>query len=245
MKIKIENGHTNISYKDGDVFLQQKIYNNFNHKINYEILEKFDFVPKLISQNEVENKWEFIEGQTPLITDEILNSLADNLKIVHNSKIVFPPFNIAARIKEYRKIMWEKGIKIPIIHDYYKRINYIIKNQDKSTPIHSDIWEENLIQDKNGKLFICDWEFAHMGDKNFELAYIIESLRLSDEQETIFLNRYDDYNYQFINNHKELVNYLIILWNNSQTKKVFDDQEFINKLEKFQKERNNKKSNNN
>jgi hypothetical protein len=56
MKIKIENGHTNISYKDGNVFLQEKIYNNFNHKINYEILEDFDFVPKLISQNEEENR---------------------------------------------------------------------------------------------------------------------------------------------------------------------------------------------
>jgi hypothetical protein len=50
-----------------------------------------------------------------------------------------------------------------------------------------------------------------MGDKNFELAYVIESLRLTDAQETVFLEQYDDYNYQFIKNHKELVNYLIIV----------------------------------
>ncbi len=241
MKIKIENGHTNISYKDGNVFLQEKIYNNFNHKINYEILEDFDFVPKLISQNEEENRWEFVEGEVPVINDETLINIADILKVVHNSKKVFPPFNMAARIKEYRKIMWEKNIKIPIIHDYYKRINYIIKNQDKSTPIHADIWEQNLIRDKNGKLFVCDWEFAHMGDKNFELAYVIESLRLTDAQETVFLEQYDDYNYQFIKNHKELVNYLIIVWNNAQPTKVFDDEEFINKLQLMYKERNNKK----
>ena len=241
MKIKIENGHTNISYKDGNIFLQEKIYNNFNHKMNYEILEKFDFVPKLISQTEKENKWEFIEGETPEVNDETLIKIADYLKEVHNSKIVFPPFNIAARIKEYRKIMWEKNIKIPIIHEYYKRINYIIKNQDKLTPIHADIWEQNLIKDKNGKIFICDWEFAHMGDKNFELAYVIESLRLTDAQETVFLTQYDDYNYQFINNHKELVNYLIVLWNNAQPTKIFDDQEFIDKLELMNQKRNNKK----
>ena len=104
---------------------------------------------------------------------------------------------------------------------------------------------QNLIENEEGKLFIFDWEYAHMGDKNFELAYIIESLELTDAQETIFLKQYDDYNYQFINNHKELVNYLIILWNNAQPSKIFDDQKFIDKLEKINKERSNKKSNKN
>lgn len=245
MRIKINNGHTNLSYKDGNIFLQQKIYNKFNHKIDYDVLKKFDFVPKLISQNEIENKWEFIEGKVPVVNNETLMKIANYLKEIHNSKLTFPPFNIGARIKEYRKIMNDKKINIPIINDYYKRINYIIKNQEKSTPIHSDIWDQNLIEDVNGKLFIIDWEFAHMGDKNFELAYIIESLRLSDEQETFFLNQYDDYNYQFINNHKELVNYLIILWNNSQPTKVFSDQEFIDKLVKIKETRNIKKTNKN
>ncbi|MGL5205478.1 MAG: phosphotransferase family protein [Metamycoplasmataceae bacterium] len=242
MRIKIEEGHTNLSYKDEDIFIQVKVYNKFNHKIDCKILENFDFVPKLISQNSKETKWEFIEGSFPKVSDELLIKIADNLKIVHNSKIKFPPFNMAARIKEYRKIMMERNINIPIINDYYKRINYILKNQDKSTPIHSDIWDQNLIEGVNGKLYIVDWEYAHMGDKNFELAYIIESLRLSDEQETLFLNRYDDYNYEFIKNHKELVNYLIILWNNSQPVKVFSDDEFINNLKRFKKERETKKA---
>lgn len=243
MKTKIRDGHTNSTYRDGNILIQEKIYNKFNHKIDYEILKKFNFVPKLISQNEIENRWEFIEGKIPNIDNKTLIKIANNLKEVHNSKIAFPPFNMAARIKEYRRILWEKKINIPIIHDYYKRINYILKNQDKSTPIHSDIWEQNLIEDKNGKLFIIDWEYAHMGDKNFELAYIIESLRLSDDQEALFLNHYEDYNQQFINNHKELVNYLIVLWNNAQENKIFDDQEFIDKLEKFRKEKNIKKTN--
>ncbi|MDK2819635.1 MAG: phosphotransferase [Mycoplasmataceae bacterium] len=240
MKKKITNGHTNTSYKEGDFFLQEKKLNKFNHKIDYEILKEFDFIPKLIYQTDKENKWEFIYGSIPEINDSTLIKIADSIKQVHNSKITFPPFNISARIKEYRKILWEKGIKIPIIHDYYKRINYILKNQDKNTPIHGDIWDQNLIEDKYGKIFIVDWEYAHMGDKNFELAYIIESLKLSDEQETIFLEQYDDYNYQFLKNHKELVNYLIILWNNSQTIKYFEDDEFIKKLEKFKFERENK-----
>ncbi len=243
MKNKIKIGHTNTSFVDGNVFIQEKVYNKFNHKIDYNILQVFNFVPKFISQTIKENKWEFISGINPVVNNENLIKIADLVKEVHNSKLTFPPFNIAARIKEYRKILWEKDIKIPIVHDYYKRINYILKNQNKSDPIHSDIWVQNLIEDKNGKLFIIDWEYAHMGDKHFELAYIIESLRLTDEQETFFLNQYDDYNYQFIKNHKELVNYLIILWNNSQPSKAFEDTEFIRKLENFQKERNNKKSN--
>jgi hypothetical protein len=34
---------------------------------------------------------------------------------------------------------------------------------------------------------------------------------------------------------------LIIVWNNAQPTKVFDDEEFINKLQLMYKERNNKK----
>ncbi|MGL6125159.1 MAG: phosphotransferase [Metamycoplasmataceae bacterium] len=243
MKTKIEEGHTNLSYKDGNIFVQEKKYDKFNHKIDYKILNEFDFIPKLISQNETENKWEFIDGKIPEINDKSLVQIARNIKKVHNSNLKFPPFNLAARIKEYRKILYEKKITIPIIHDYYKRINYIIKNQDKSTPIHSDIWDQNLIEDCNGKIFIIDWEYAHMGDKNFELAYIIESLRLNERQESLFLDEYEDFNYQFINNHKELVNYLIILWNNAQPLKIFDDKEFIDKLIKFKNQREIKKTN--
>ncbi|MGL5308915.1 MAG: phosphotransferase [Metamycoplasmataceae bacterium] len=242
MRVKIEDGHTNMSYKDGNVFIQVKIYNKFNHKIDYKILDKFDFIPKLISQNEKENEWEFIEGTIPKVTDDLLIKIAENIKVIHTSKSKFPPFNIAARIKEYRKILKEKNIEIPILNDYYKRINYILKNQDKFTPIHSDIWDQNLIETSGGKLYIIDWEYAHMGDKHFELAYIIESLRLTTEQENVFLNHYNDYNYRFINNHKELVNYLIILWNNAQPTKAFSDDEFIDKLEKFKMQKETKKA---
>jgi hypothetical protein len=38
-----------------------------------------------------------------------------------------------------------------------------------------------------------------------------------------------------------LVNYLIVLWNNAQPTKIFDDQEFIDKLELMNQKRNNKK----
>jgi len=108
---KIQKGHTNVSFREGDIFLQEKIYNEFNHKINYDILKQFNFVPKLISQNNIENKWKFIEGETPKITNDLLIKIANCLKEVHNSKLIFPPFNIAARIKTYREIMWKKNIK--------------------------------------------------------------------------------------------------------------------------------------
>ncbi|MBY7705534.1 hypothetical protein JIY74_36220 [Vibrio harveyi] len=51
---QIKNGHTNTSFRDGDKFVQQKHFTGFNHKINYKILEKFDFVPKLISESQTQ-----------------------------------------------------------------------------------------------------------------------------------------------------------------------------------------------
>ena len=52
MKIKIPIGYTNISYKKDNTFFQEKIKNEFNHKTNYQQLDKFDFVPKLYEDND-------------------------------------------------------------------------------------------------------------------------------------------------------------------------------------------------
>lgn len=48
MKTQINKGFTNISFRDGDVFIQQKMYNGFNHRLDYNLIQKFNFVPRLL-----------------------------------------------------------------------------------------------------------------------------------------------------------------------------------------------------
>ncbi|UVD81707.1 phosphotransferase [Mycoplasma iguanae] len=231
MKTQIKTGHTNISYHKDNLFIQEKIKNPFNHNIDYSILEKFDFVPKLIFNSPAEIHWEWIEGKQLEITNDTIVKMAHLMKTIHNSKLDFPASNHAARVKAYRKILNEKNINLEILNKYYKKINLILKNMDKNTPLHNDLWDRNILVDKNNKIWIVDWEYATKGDKHFDLAYFIESCRLTDQQETLLLNEYDDYDYEYIIQQKIFVNYLIILWIWAQKIKPFDDKEFHEKIE--------------
>lgn len=52
--MKFENGQTNEVYKKGNEVVVKKVKNKFNHKINYQSLKIFNFVPKLISETKDE-----------------------------------------------------------------------------------------------------------------------------------------------------------------------------------------------
>ena len=117
-------------------------------------------------------------------------NLAQILLRIHGSKVKLAPFLLAQRINAYRKNYQAKGLKIPIMEKVYRKINLILRNMDKSTPIHGDLWQENIIKTATNKLFIVDWEYSHLGDLHFELAYLIEALRLNEKQEKLFLASY-------------------------------------------------------
>ncbi|BAW18156.1 phosphotransferase system PTS lichenan IIa component [Mycoplasmopsis bovigenitalium] len=229
MKIKIDKGHTNISYREGDVFVQQKMRNGFNHGIDYSLLKQFDFVPKLIENEFNTIKWEFIEGYEPQINFDNIELIAKQIKIIHNSKLKFPKNNIAARIKSYRKTFNELKQNVPVLNDFYRSINQTLAKMDRSTPLHNDLWPFNMIEN-NGKIYFVDWEYATMGDKHFELAYIIESSNMSKDLEQKFLEAYGEYNPLFLLRHKMLVNYIVILWVHTQTPAPFNTEMYQQRI---------------
>ncbi|ADE19492.1 phosphotransferase [Mycoplasma crocodyli] len=242
MKKVITGGYTNISYKDGDKFYQEKILTGFNHKIDYSILSGFGFVPKLIFNNEKEISWDFIEGEIPTLTIDELKIIADQLYELHNSKVKFPPSNHAARVKKYRKILNERGINLPVINDYFKRINNILAKSKKDVPLHNDLWNRNMIK-KDNKIYFIDWEYATMGDRHFDLAYFICSSNLTEKEEKEFLDQYHNYWEDYLIQQKILVNYLIVLWINAQDIKPFDDKYYIDQIYKLDKLYQTKKLN--
>ncbi|TDV23034.1 thiamine kinase-like enzyme [Mycoplasmopsis mustelae] len=227
---KIEVGHTNESYRDGDKFIQFKKYNNFNHKIDYALLKELNFVPKLLKNDEKSLSWEFIESQPIDFSDADLKQIAENFKTLHNSNLKFPKTNHAARVKEYRRKIREKGLKIDVLDQYYKRINTILAKSLNNCPLHNDIYAANLIKDKQGKIYFIDWEYASMGDKHFDLAYFITGSFLTAQQEKTFLKYYENYWEEYLIQQKIFVYYLVILWLNEKDVKPFDDSYSIQKL---------------
>ncbi|WP_027121134.1 phosphotransferase [Mycoplasma leonicaptivi] len=233
---QIKKGFTNKSYKNNNTFYQEKNINLFNHKIEYELLKKFSFVPKLINNSQDHSEWEWIKTKELIFDENILKTIANQLKELHDSNLKFSKSNIARRIKEYRKILNQKGINIQIINDLYKRINLILSKSQNNRPLHNDLYTSNILSGIDGKIYFIDWEYAAMGDKHFDLAYFICGSYLTKEQEQIFLDEYDSYWPEYLLQQKILVYYLTILWVNAQDVKPFDDNIIIEKLKNSVKE---------
>ncbi|VEU76808.1 phosphotransferase family protein [Mycoplasmopsis columbina] len=230
MKEIITTGHTNKSFKDDNIFLQEKVYTGFNHHINYEILKEFNFVPRLIENNHQLIKWSFIEGHVPEMNFQNLSIIASYLKELHNSNLKFPESNHKARTEHYREILKNKNIKLSILDEYASFIDELLNTHKHNWPLHNDLWPTNMVEDNQGKIYLIDWEYATMGDKHFELAYFIEAAYLDDKQIEHFLNEYKNYDLKEVIKNRIFVNYLVILWAHSQKTLPFETEQFANKI---------------
>ncbi|WP_434342608.1 phosphotransferase [Mycoplasma capricolum] len=236
MKMKITKGGTNVSYRIDNTFLQIKNYNNFNHQINYELLKDFDFVPKLISNDQKEIVWEYVEGNEPVVDLNNIKIITNQIKQLHNSNLNFPKNNLKQRVQYYRQKMVELNSGIEIIDKYANLIDDILDKMEYSTPLHNDLFPFNMIETKN-KIYFVDWEYATMGDKHFELAYLIETSNMNSECEKVFLDLYNDYDSYKLLLNKIFVNYIVILWIRTQTSApyntTFFEQKIINYVTKL------------
>jgi thiamine kinase-like enzyme len=141
-KIKILGGHTNNTFKLNDngrnYFLKELKHDTFNHLINYDFLENFDFIPKIIKRDKTQIISEYIESKPLIKNKKNLKSIANIMKTVHNSKIVFPKNNLIARIDKYYKMIHDRRKNINIINDNYELAKTVIKDFDFDSPSHND-----------------------------------------------------------------------------------------------------------
>ena len=219
LREEIKIGYTNRKFKRGNKFFLIKNQNEFNHRIDYKILNTFDFIPKLIKEDGNELVWEFIEGKhldNP--TNNDLKQLAKILRTLHKSDLVFPKNNMRKRLKQYLRKLHSKKQFDPIIENNYREMINLLSKMSRLNPLHNDLRSENILKDKTGKIWIVDWEYATMGDKHFDISYYMESMALNQKQRAIFLNEYNAYdNYQayipeWLSKYERFVNYLTICW---------------------------------
>lgn len=232
---RIKSGHTNKVFKDGDKVIVNKTMTSFNHKINYNLLKKFDFVPELIENNEKQIIWKYVDGENLAKPNyEDLSKIAKILRKIHTSDIKLPKNNLKQRIQAYLRIIHEnKFLNIPAIENNWKYMMRLLSKMSNQNPCHNDVWWENIIKDKNDKIWIVDWEYATMGDKHFDLAYYIESNYLNEDEENVFLSSYNAtekfqaYIPQWMDRYKLLVNWITLIWAYAQESLPFP----INKIE--------------
>ena len=236
---KINRGYTNKEkYKDDSKMIVVKTHNGFNHKLNYNNISVFDFAPNVLENNKEQVVTDFVEGESLVKpTEDDLIQLATSMRKIHVSDVELPKNNLKQRVASYLKAIHDKGIHIDIIEDNYKNMLRLIAKMQRINPVHNDIWMDNLIKDKNGKIWFVDWEYATMGDKHFDLAYYIEAQDLNDVQTHIFLEAYDavdgesSYNRVLLKSYRNFILWFTICWAYAQDTMPFPVNGLMDKLE--------------
>lgn len=120
--------------------------------------------------------------------------VADILKKVHGSgKELNSEFKIFDEIIKYEALI-EGDIKYP----YYNKIRekvFSLKDdlkelgKDKRS-CHTDLVPENFIEDKNGRVYLIDWEYAAMNDPMWDIAALFLESSFKKSEEGEFLKYY-------------------------------------------------------
>lgn len=168
---------------------------------------------KAISNKEIDVKTLYINEETGIkITKYIENAETlnndtakedKNLKLVselllklHNSKIeMINEFNPFYEIKKYEDIIIKNRYEFYKGYDSIRnKVLNLKKDLETSlVPSHNDTLPDNFIKDKDGKLYLIDWEYSGMNNRFWDLAaYSLEAELLNFEEDRLlkyYLNR--------------------------------------------------------
>jgi len=145
---------------------------------------------------------EFIEGKPPkVLRDKFIIHMARWLKKLHSGTKPSKKHSLLRTIKPYfRNVRNHMDVLSNDIVDelvpLMKRVSsYCRKNDDifgrrsKISLLHRDLSRENIIYDGKN-ITLLDWEFSRYDFPEWDLVYIIKSLKFNDRQENLFLRTY-------------------------------------------------------
>ena len=125
-----------------------------------------------------------------------MKKITDILRRLHNSNLEMKnEFNVFQYIKEYESLLNKLNGKY---YDGYSEVREkvmsletILKNNGAYlTPCHCDTVPENFIKDKNGKMYLIDWEYSGLNDPMWDLAAHSIECEFSQEDEELMLKMY-------------------------------------------------------
>ena len=128
---------------------------------------------------------------------ETIRRVAETLRRVHAMAPIpgtFSPFKVVAA---YRQLALDRGVKdFPANFDWLLARLQVVEAAFQAAPVapcpcHNDLLNENfLIEDGTGRLVILDWEYAGMGDPQFDLGNVAAQHGFGDEQDRLLLENY-------------------------------------------------------
>lgn len=249
-EIKRLGGLTNHTYQveleDGQVYVvrlpgegTEELINRIDEKISTELACGLGIDAEMLYFGASGEKvTRYIDGAQTLSAEsfrdsDILRKVAQAFRVLHtcgaDTHIPFDVFEMAAG---YEMIIHNNSVPI---FDYYDEVkaqvmkirSYVGSDKIAAVPCHNDPLCENWVLDRNGKLYLIDWEYAGMNDGMWDLADVSIEAGLSDEQDQMLLQFYFDRNVEpeeavRFHANKLYLDFLWALW--GKTRVPFDGE---------------------
>lgn len=129
--------------------------------------------------------------------EENMEMVATVLKKLHFSCLDFEnTFDVFREIEKYEKLVEDANgtyyddeyeavrEKVMALEDELNRIG-----RDSYT-CHNDTVAENFIKDKDGRLYLIDWEYSGMNDPMWDVSAFILETELNEDEEVLFKSKY-------------------------------------------------------
>jgi len=227
--VDLAGGMTNNNYKiciDGESYIfrvpgagTENMISRKNEMINSKLASELGINPEIFSYNESVGikVTKFIEGAETLNgrtakKDNNMKLITDILRNLHNSDIKMEnKFDVFEEIVKYENIL--KSINGEFFEDYNVIRPIVMSLKElideygfKLVPSHNDTVPENFVKDKDGKLYLIDWEYSGLNDEMWDLAAHSLECEFTEEDEELFLDMYFQGNIQKNNRFKILIN---------------------------------------
>lgn len=152
--------------------------------------------------------------------EENMVLVADILRELHNSKINMEnEFDVFKEIERYENILKQHDVDFYQGYDFIRKKVINLKNVIKEysfklVPSHNDTVPENFIKDKNGKMFLIDWEYSGLNDEMWDLAAHSLECGFNEEDDELFFRKYFKGDIDKDNKIKILINKILqdFLW---------------------------------
>ena len=203
----IAKGVNKVSYRDGNVRI--KIFENdfkksdiLNEALNQARVEETGLrIPKLLEVRKTDGKWsiltEYVEGAT---LQSLMEESPEQVKSYMEQFVLLQreiqskrsPLLTKLKDKMNRKIS-QSGLNATTRYDLHTRLNAM---PDHIKVCHGDYHPNNVIVDKDGRLFVVDWAHATQGNGSADAArtYLLFKLQGKDEWARLYLDMFCDMN---------------------------------------------------
>ena len=212
-KVRIGGGMTNSNYfvhiDEKDYILRvpgactEAMVNRENEKYNTELGESLGIhpaTPYFDSRSGIKIT-EYIPGAATMSarTARLEHSMKKTtalLRSLHESgRDMKGHFSVAEEFAKYKQMLRAAGIVCYKgfwdMEDFFDEMMRRLESLGlESKPCHNDLVPENFVFDREGKLYLIDWEYAGMNDPMWDLAsHLLECSFVEDEEE-LFLHYY-------------------------------------------------------